>query len=165
MTAECQIAGADLAQRELSPAGYSSLGWLEPSVIAAIIYFYNFSNRVIARRALIGALVAIRLIRLDASNPHLGAAPRAIWSFHFRFWRIGFELAHAPSGLSATDPVQADNGIYIVYRNWPCFGGPFSLVVSAFREPIEPLGHFPDRKTGGGNRRGVSCSSQSGLPR
>jgi hypothetical protein len=39
MTAECQIAGADLAQRELSPAGYSSLGWLEPSVIAAIIYF------------------------------------------------------------------------------------------------------------------------------
>jgi hypothetical protein len=83
----------------------SSLGWLEPSVIAAIIYFYNFSNRVIARRALIGALVVIRLIRLDASNPHLGAAPRAIWSFHFRFWRIGFELAHALSGLSATDPV------------------------------------------------------------
>jgi hypothetical protein len=67
------------------------------------MYFYNFSNRVIARRALIRALVVIRLIRLDASN--LGAAPRAIWSFHFRFWRIGFELTHALSGLPATDPM------------------------------------------------------------
>jgi hypothetical protein len=28
--------------------------------------------------------VVIRLIRLDASNPHLGAAPGAIWSFHFQ---------------------------------------------------------------------------------
>jgi hypothetical protein len=33
-------------------------------------------------------------------------------------------------------------------------------------EPFRPLDHFPDRRREGrGNRRGVPCTSQSGLPR